>query len=158
MILQKKTNRVITEPHCFAKGATATPGKNGGITLTLQWVRWSLKSPFQWLFTKPFIQAQVKGNIKAPRYWPLCGEFTGDRWIPRTMGQWRGKCFHLMTSPWSYPFITANSGLHNPLASTMSSLRFPWRAGSQRNLSSTHSCKDDITSEYTNWISVVNPL
>ena len=29
---------------------------------------------------------------------PLCGEFTGNRWIPRTNGQWRGKCFHLMTS------------------------------------------------------------
>ena len=29
--------------------------------------------------------------------WPLCGEFTGDRWIPRTNGQLRGKCFHLMT-------------------------------------------------------------
>ena len=26
---------------------------------------------------------QIKGNIKAPRHWPLCGEFTGDRWIPR---------------------------------------------------------------------------
>ena len=37
-------------------------------------------------------------NIKAPRHWPLCGEFTGDRWIPRTNGQLRGKCFHLMTS------------------------------------------------------------
>ena len=24
--------------------------------------------------------------------------FTGDRWIPRTNGQLRGKCFHLMTS------------------------------------------------------------
>ena len=23
-----------------------------------------------------------------------------DRWIPRTNGQWRGKCFHLMTSSW----------------------------------------------------------
>ena len=23
---------------------------------------------------------QVKGNIKAPRHWPLCGEFTGDKW------------------------------------------------------------------------------
>ena len=26
-------------------------------------------------------------NIKAPRHWPLCGEFTGDRWILRTNGQ-----------------------------------------------------------------------
>ena len=37
-------------------------------------------------------------NIKAPRHWPLCGEFTGDRWIPRTNGLWWGICFHLMTS------------------------------------------------------------
>ena len=31
--------------------------------------------------------AQIKQNTKAPRHWPLCGEFTGDRWIPRTKGQ-----------------------------------------------------------------------
>ena len=24
---------------------------------------------------------------QAPRHSPLCGEFTGDRWIPRTKGQ-----------------------------------------------------------------------
>ena len=35
---------------------------------------------------------------QTPRHWPLCGEFTGDRWIPRINGQLRGKCFHLMTS------------------------------------------------------------
>ena len=29
----------------------------------------------------------IKENIQAPRHWPLCGEFTGDRWIPRTKGQ-----------------------------------------------------------------------
>ena len=29
----------------------------------------------------------VKENIKAPRHWPLCGEFTDDRWIPRTKDQ-----------------------------------------------------------------------
>ena len=32
---------------------------------------------------------QIKENIKAPRHWPLCGEFTGHRWIPRTNGQTR---------------------------------------------------------------------
>ena len=37
-----------------------------------------------------FIQAQIKENIKAPRHWPLCGEFTNS--------YQRGKCFHLMTS------------------------------------------------------------
>ena len=30
---------------------------------------------------------QIKENIKAPCQWPLCGEFTGDRGIPRTKGQ-----------------------------------------------------------------------
>ena len=51
----------------------------------------------QWLFTQPFIQAQIKENTKAPRHRHLCWEFTGDRWIPRTNGQYRGKCFDLMT-------------------------------------------------------------
>ena len=49
--------------------------------------RWRLKSPAPRLFTEPFIQTQTKEKIKAPRHWPLCGEFTGDRWIPRTNGQ-----------------------------------------------------------------------
>ena len=39
------------------------------------------------VFTQPFIQAQFKEIIKAPCHWPLCGEFTDDRWIPRTNGQ-----------------------------------------------------------------------
>ena len=39
-----------------------------------------------------------KKTSKLRRHWPLCGEFTGDRWIPRTNGQQRGKCFYLMTS------------------------------------------------------------
>ena len=41
-----------------------------------------------------------KKTSKAPRHWPLWGEFTGDRWIPCTKGQQRGKSFHLMTSSW----------------------------------------------------------
>ena len=32
-------------------------------------------------------KVQIKQNIKAPRHWPLWGEFTGDRWIPHTKGQ-----------------------------------------------------------------------
>ena len=31
--------------------------------------------------------AENKENIKAPRHWPLCGEFTGDQWIPHAKGQ-----------------------------------------------------------------------
>ena len=36
---------------------------------------------------------------------PLCWEFTGDRWIPLTKGQLRGKCFHVMTSSWYMKII-----------------------------------------------------
>ena len=57
-----------------------------------------LKSPASQLCTQLFVQAEIKENIKAPRHWPLWEEFTSDRWIPRTKGQQRGKCFHLMTS------------------------------------------------------------
>ena len=31
--------------------------------------------------TQPFIQVQIKENIKAQRLWPSCREFPGDRWI-----------------------------------------------------------------------------
>ena len=30
------------------------------------------------LLTQPFIQAQIKEYIKAPRHWHLCGEFTAQ--------------------------------------------------------------------------------
>ena len=40
------------------------------------------KSPASRLFTQPFIQTQIKENIKAPRHWPLCGEFTGTGELP----------------------------------------------------------------------------
>ena len=31
--------------------------------------------------------ADQRKHHKAPRHWPLCGEFTGDQWIPRTNGK-----------------------------------------------------------------------
>ena len=41
------------------------------ITVTSKWARWRLKSTASRLFTQPYIQAQIKENIKAPRHWPL---------------------------------------------------------------------------------------
>ena len=65
----------------------------------VQWALWRLKSPTSWLFTQPFVQAQItKKNIKAPRHLPLWGEFTCDRWIPCTKASDAEKGFHLMTS------------------------------------------------------------
>ena len=44
--------------------------------------------PASTLFAQPLIQAQIiKENIKSSRHWPLCGEFTGERWIPHTNDQ-----------------------------------------------------------------------
>ena len=37
------------------------------------------------LSTQPFIQSQIKENIKAPCHWPLCGEFTGTGEFPTQM-------------------------------------------------------------------------
>ena len=39
------------------------------------------------LFTQPFIQVQIKENIKAPRHWLLWEEFTCDKWIPCANGR-----------------------------------------------------------------------
>ena len=52
------------------------------ITMTSQWAWWRLRSPASRLFTQPFIRAQIKENFKAPRHWPLCGEFTGTGEFP----------------------------------------------------------------------------
>ena len=57
----------------------------------------------------------MKENIKAARHWPLCGEFTGDRCIPRTKGHQRGKCFHLMTSHGVYSWVLSNEYLKIPI-------------------------------------------
>ena len=57
------------------------------ITVTSLWARWRLISPASRWFTQPFVQAQIKEIIKAPRHWLLREEFTGDWWNPRSKGQ-----------------------------------------------------------------------
>ena len=43
-----------------------------------------LKSPVSPLFHQPFVRAQIKQNIRAPRRRPLLGELTDDQWFPHT--------------------------------------------------------------------------
>ena len=50
------------------------------------------------MFTQPFVQAQIKENITAPRHWPFLREI--HRRIPRTKGQGNAEC-GLMTSSWT---------------------------------------------------------
>ena len=69
----------------------SAPVNDNDSTMTSSWARLRLKSPASLVFTQPFIPTQIKENSKAPRHWPLCGEFTMDRWIPHTNGQLCGK-------------------------------------------------------------------
>ena len=55
---------------------------HGQIFVSLQWRHngrdgVSNHQPYHCLL-QPFIRAQIKENIKAPRHWPLCGEFTAQ--------------------------------------------------------------------------------
>ena len=71
------------------------------ITVTSQCVPWRLRSPGSQLFAQPFVQAHIKENVKALRYWPLLEESTGDRPVdPPHKGPVTQNCFHLMTSSW----------------------------------------------------------
>ena len=75
------------KPHLSETNELTHPSTCIYISMTALWARWRLKSPGSRWFTQSFVQAQIKENTKAPRYWPLRGEITGDRWIPRTKGQ-----------------------------------------------------------------------
>ena len=81
--------------------------------ITLQWRhngrdRVSNHQPHDCLLNRLF-RRRSKKTSKLRVTGPLCGEFTGDRWIPRTKGQQCGKCFHLMTSSWTNDPIRRNS-------------------------------------------------
>ena len=71
---------------------------------TLQWRhngRDSVSNNHSRLFTRPFIQAQIKANVKAPRHWPLV---TSPHKLPVPR-----KCFQLMTSSWFTPPLMLQS-------------------------------------------------
>ena len=60
-------------------------------TLSLRWSHdgrdsFSNHQPHDFLLNRLFRRRSNK-NIQAQRHWPLCGEVTGDRWIPHTNGQ-----------------------------------------------------------------------
>ena len=66
------------------------------------WTSYSLKWPAIRLFVLTVYPDPHQRNIKLRSTGPVWGEFTGDRWIPRTKGQWRGKSFHFMTPSWYF--------------------------------------------------------
>ena len=68
------------------------------ITMTSWWAPRRHQSPASRFFCSTVYSGADKRKHQSSASLALCWEFAGDRWIPRTKGQWRGKCFHLMTS------------------------------------------------------------
>ena len=60
---------------------------DSNVVLTLQWRHNERNGVWNHQPHDYLLNAQIKENIKAPRHWSLWGEFTGDRWTPRTKGQ-----------------------------------------------------------------------
>ena len=65
------------------------------------------------------------------------GEFTGDRWISRTKGQYRGKCFHLMTSSC---LATSPRGLGSIFLLECSFAQLPWTRNDDSAVNSKQNC------------------
>ena len=78
---------ILPKYDCFSKAYSNWQHTKHPITMTSKWARWRLKTPASRLFTQQFIQAKIKETIAALSHWPLCGEFTDYRRIPRTKGQ-----------------------------------------------------------------------
>ena len=94
------TNAQCTQRSVLCHGHIASSSKIS--VFPLQWRHNGLDGvwdhqPHDCLLNRLF-RRRLKQNTKALRHWSLCGEFTGDRWIPRTKGQLRGKFSHMMTS------------------------------------------------------------
>ena len=74
----------------------------------VKWAWWRLKSPASWLFTQSSIQAQIKENIKVPRHWPLCGEFTLIGEFPAQ----RASNAEIVSNWWRHHVICTHHRLH----------------------------------------------
>ena len=83
-MMHKDWHSIEEVPYCFFRSSIKFPGHmdvndlNPILSENTRPVA-AIKSLRFALFTQPFIQVQIKENIKAPRHWPLCGEITGDR-------------------------------------------------------------------------------
>ena len=67
--------KAICSAHLAIRTLQITPY----ITVSSKLAQWRLKLPADRLLTQPFVQVQIKENIKAPHQWLQWGEFTGDR-------------------------------------------------------------------------------
>ena len=93
-------------------------------------------------------------NIKAPRHWPLCGEFTGLRWIPAQMASnvenisicWR----HNEIYEWLILTRVTVTSPHTSY-SDLTSHELQWLHLTRVTVTSPHTSYSDLTSHELQW-------
>ena len=85
------TYDVTTRKYFFAslalcQGRTSNMVTSSVMIVTSYWAWWRLKPPASRLFTQPFVQVQIKENIKAPRHWPFVKVI--HRWPVNSPHKW----------------------------------------------------------------------
>ena len=65
------------------------------------WPSWPLKSTTTRLFAAQFVWANITENFKVTYCSSFFRESTDDRWSLLSIGQQRGKLFHVMTPSWA---------------------------------------------------------
>ena len=78
--------------------------------MTSWWAQWRLKSPASRLFTQPFIQGADPRNMKAPRHWPVTGEFHAQKARYAEMFPFDDVIFTLQFCYYSLSFACLDSG------------------------------------------------
>ena len=99
-------------------------------------------TPLQWLFTRSFIEAQIKENIKAPRHWPLCGEFTGTGEFPaqRASNAENGSIWwrhHAICYPFSFVYIWFRFISSSPSLNLLTRRTVDYKRGEVRSIISS---------------------
>ena len=80
-------------PHCGCRCSSPSAAKLQRRPINYHWsdvmmgVMASQITTLITVYTSVYSSADQRKKIKALRHWSFCGEFTGDRWIPRTNGQ-----------------------------------------------------------------------
>ena len=92
IIRQPDTARVGVESVKYGSGQTRGQYRDTAYSFIPLWWRHNGHAMASQFTSLTIVYSTVysgarKENIKAPRHWPLCGEFTGDRWIPCTYDQ-----------------------------------------------------------------------
>ena len=78
----------------------------GALMLSLTMERLVIWDTIVPIVTSLYRLVQISNVAQMVWTW-LYNDLCGDRWIPHSTDQWRGKYFHLMTSSWDAKFLAS---------------------------------------------------